>query len=189
MASKPSNTKVILKNVRLSYVHLLEPDAFEGQEPKYSTMLIIPKTDKKAIADIKAAQQAALEAGLSSKFGGKKPAKLKTTLRDADEELDTDENPEFAGCYFMNVSSKTKPGILDKQKQATESPDDVYSGVYANVSLNFYAYNTAGNRGISAGLNNVMVLGRGDYLGGRASAESDFEEFEAEIDDDEDMFE
>ena len=34
--SKPSSTKVILQNVRLSFVALLEPKAFEGQAEKYS---------------------------------------------------------------------------------------------------------------------------------------------------------
>lgn len=184
MTNKPNNTKVVLKNVRLSYVKLLAPEAaFEGQPEKYSTMILIPKSDKKALEDIKAAQKAALDAGLASKFGGKKPANLKTTVRDADADLDTEENPEFADHYFMNVSSFQKPGILNKQKEKTDNPEEVYSGVYAHVSLNFYAYNTAGNKGISAGLNNIMVLGTGDYLGGRASAESDFADFEVEEED------
>ncbi len=181
--AKSNETKAILKKVRLSYVSLLEPKAFEGQEPKYSTMILIPKEDKASLKAIKAAQEAALNQGLASKFGGKKPTNLRKTLRDADEELDTDENPDFKDHYFMNVSSKQKPGILNKAKEKTTDPDEVYSGVFANVSLNFYAYNTAGNKGITAGLNNVMVLGYGDYLGGRASAESDFEEFEAEEED------
>ncbi|MCP7950620.1 DUF2815 family protein [Listeria monocytogenes] len=184
MTMTPASAKVVTGEVRLSFVHLLEPYAYEGQEEKYSTMILIPKSDKNTVNAIKAAQKAALEQGTVSKFGGKKPSNLKNTLRDGDDEMDTEERPEFEGHYFMNVSSKTAPGILDKAKQKTISPDDVYSGVYARVSINFFAYNTAGNKGISAGLNNVMVLGKGDYLGGRASADSDFADFEA-LDDDE----
>ncbi|EAC6780062.1 TPA: DUF2815 family protein [Listeria monocytogenes] len=184
MTMTPASTKVVTREVRLSFVHLLEPHAYEGQEEKYSTMILIPKSDEETVAKIKDAQKAALEQGIASKWGGKKPSNLKTTLRDGDAEMDTEERPEFAEHYFMNVSSKTAPGILDKAKQKTVSPDDVYSGVYARVSINFFAYNTAGNKGISAGLNNVMVLGKGDYLGGRASADSDFAEFEP-LDDDE----
>lgn len=142
--STVASTKVITGKVRLSFVHLLEPHAYEGQEAKYSTMILIPKSDTKTIKEIKAAQKAALDQGITSKFGGKKPTNIKTTLRDGDEEMDTEERPEFADHYFMNVSSKTKPGLLDKAKRKTESPDDIYSGVYAYVSINFFAYNTAG---------------------------------------------
>lgn len=181
------NTKVITGKVRLSFVHLLEPDAFEGQEAKYSTMVLIPKSDKKTINAIKKAQKAAYDAAKSDKLKGVKWENVKQTLRDGDEEMDTEERPEFKDHYFINLSSKTKPGLIDKYKNKVESPDDVYSGVYARVSLNCYAYNTAGNKGISAGLNNVQVLGFGDFLGGRASADADFDEWEDEDDDLDDL--
>lgn len=52
---------------------------------------------------------------------------------------------------------------------------EVYSGCYARVSINFYAYNVSGNKGIACGLNNVQKLSDGDYLGGRSRAEDDFQ--------------
>ncbi|HEP3309396.1 ssDNA-binding protein, partial [Streptococcus pyogenes] len=55
----PSTTKVVTGKVRLSYAALLEPKAFEGQEAKYSTVILIPKTDKVTIKKIKDAQKAA----------------------------------------------------------------------------------------------------------------------------------
>lgn len=177
-----NTTKVITGKVRLSYVALLEPKAFEGQEAKYSTVLLIPKSDKATISKIKKAQKAAYEAAKNDKLKGVKADKVKTTLRDGDDEMDLEEHPEYADCYFMSVSSKTAPGILDKYKEKVDSPDEVYSGVYARVSLNFFAYNTAGNKGISAGLNNVQILAKGDYLGGRSSADADFDEWEDEED-------
>lgn len=181
------NTKVITGKVRLSFVHLLEPDAFEGQEEKYSAMLLIPKDDKKTLNAIKKAQKAAYDAAKGDKLKGVKWENVKQTLRDGDEEKDTEEFPEFKGVYFINVSSRPKPGIIDRYKNKVDSEEDVYSGVYARVSINFYAYNTAGNKGISAGLNNVQVLGFGDYLGGRASADADFDEWEEEDDDLDDL--
>lgn len=188
MSNKPSNTKVILQNVRLSYVALLEPKAIqEGQDPKYSCMILIPKDDTANLKRIERAIDAAFEAGKSGHLKGVKRDRLKITLRDADEELDLEANPEFEDHMFMNVNSANKPGLLNKYKEKTDSQDDIYSGVFAHVSLNFYAYNTAGNRGVTAGLNNVLSLGRGDYLGGRASADSDFADFEVEDDYDEDL--
>lgn len=180
-----ATTKIITGKVRLSYVALLEPKAFEGQEAKYSTVILIPKTDKETINRIKKAQKAAFEAAKNDKLKGVKWEKVKTTLRDGDEEIDTDEHPEYAGHYFMSVSSRSKPQIIDKYKNPVDSEDEVYSGVYARVSLNAYAYNTAGNKGISCGLNNVQIIAQGDYLGGRSSADADFDEWEDDEEDDE----
>lgn len=185
MTTTTNTTKVITGKVRLSYVALLAPKAFEGQEPKYSTVILIPKDDTATVAKIKKAQKAAYEMAKNDKLKGVKPDRVKTTLRDGDEEMDTEEHPEYAGCYFMSVSSKTAPGIIDKYKNKVDSPDEVYSGVYARVSLNFYAYNTAGNKGITAGLNNVQIVAKGDYLGGRSSADADFDEWDEEEDEDE----
>lgn len=190
--AKLNGTKVITNKVRLSFVHVLEPHAFEGQEAKYSTMMLIDKEDTETIDAMKKAIKAAYEAAKSDKLKGVKPNNLKTTLRDADEEFDTEEQPEFKNKMFINVSSKTKPQIVKRESGMlvkTDDPDDVYSGVYALVSINFYAYNTAGNKGISAGLNNILTTCKGDFLGGRANAESDFGDVDWEDDiDDDDMF-
>lgn len=172
--------KVILENVRLSYANLLEAKSIQGGEPKYSTQLIIDKDNSENIKKLEKAINEAYKEGLESgKLKGVKREKLKTTLHDAEEKYDSDEQPEYENAYYMNVNSKRRPGIVNKYKEATDDPEEVYSGVYAHVSINFYPYNTSGNRGVSAGLNNVMVLGKGERLGGRASAESDFSDFEA----------
>jgi hypothetical protein len=51
---------------------------------------------------------------------------------------------------------------------------EVYSGVYGRASINLYAFNSNGNRGIACGLNNLQLIRSGEPLGGKASAESDF---------------
>ena len=56
------------------------------------------------------------------------------------------------------------------------------SGDYCNVSVNFYAFNANGNRGIAAGLGNIQLIKHGERLAGKASAASDFEEIEGEED-------
>jgi len=182
MTTTQNTTKVVTGKVRLSYVALLEPKAFEGQEAKYSTVILIPKTDKATIKKIQDAQKAAYEAAKNDKLKGIKWERVKTTLRDGDEDMDTEEHPEYAGHMFMSISSKTKPQIIDKYKNKVDSAEEVYSGVYARVSLNAYAYNTAGNKGISCGLNNVQIVAPGDYLGGKASADADFDEWEDDED-------
>jgi hypothetical protein len=181
-------TKVITNKVRFSYLHVFEPKAItEGGEEKYSASLIIPKRingePNPIIRDIKAAIAAATENGIQGVFKGKKPANLKTPLRDGD--LEREGHPEYEHCYFINASSKTKPGLVDKYKEPIEVEDELYSGCYGRASINFFPFDAKGNKGIAAGLNNLQKLSDGEPLGGRASADSDFaDEYE---DDDEEI--
>ena len=175
-------TKVVTGTVRLSYAHLFEPFSFnDDQEPKYSVVLLIPKSDKATIKKIKAAQKAALEQGKSSKFNGKIPTNWSNTLRDGDEEKDLEDNPEFAGHYFMTVSAKTRPGIVDRNVQPILDSTEVYSGCYARASINAFPYSVSGNKGVSFGLNHIQKIKDGEPLGGRSNAEDDFDS----LDDDE----
>ena len=51
---------------------------------------------------------------------------------------------------------------------------EVYSGVYGRASINLYAFNSNGNRGIACGLNNLQKISDGEPLGGKSRAEDDF---------------
>ena len=50
----------------------------------------------------------------------------------------------------------------------------MYSGVKGRASINLYAYNVNGNRGIACGLNNLQKIADGTPLGGRSRAVDDF---------------
>lgn len=183
--AKDNSTKVITGEVRLGYVHLFEPYAYEaGQEPKYSCMILIPKSDKKTLAKIKAAHEAAIEQGIRTKWHGKKPKNLGFTLRDGDEDQPGDGGEEFDGCYWMNVTCKTRPGVVGRDLEPITDEGAVYSGCYARVSINLFPYSASGNNGVSAGLNNVQFVRDGEPLGGRSRAEDDFDAYEVEGDDD-----
>lgn len=183
-----NDTKVVTGEVRLSYVHLFEPYSNDPEKPEsYSCVLLIPKSDKKTIKALREAQQAALEAGKTSKFGGKIPNVWKDTIHDGDEEADLEKNPEMEGHLYMTVSSKTQPGIVDRKVQPILDSTEVYSGCYARVSINAFAYSNSGNKGVSFGLNHVQKLRDGDYLGGRSKAEDDFEALDEADDDGDDL--
>lgn len=176
-------TKVTTGKVRLSYVHLFEPFSnIPGQEPKYSVVLLIPKSDKVTMRSLRAAQEAALEAGITSKFNGKKPGEWKDTIHDGDK-ADLERNPEYEGHWSVSVSSKTKPGIVDRDVSPIMDSTLVYSGCYARVSLNAFPYNAQGTKGVSFGLNHVQFMADGDFLGGRSKAEDDFDSLPADDDD------
>lgn len=176
-----NTTKVITGKCRLSYVHLFEAySSFEGQDAKFSVVLLIPKTDTKTIAAIKAAQKLALENGKTSKFGGSIPKAWKNTFRDGDEEGDLDKNPEYAGHMFMTVSNKTRPGIVDQNVQPILDSTEVYSGCYARVSITAFPFSASGSKGVSFGLNHVQKLADGEPLGSVTKAEDDFGTVEVE---------
>lgn len=179
---KNSDSKVITGKVRFSYVHIFKPYAVnEGQEPKYSVCLLIPKSDKKTLKAIEKAVNAAKEAG-KSKWGGQIPSNLKTPLRDGD--VERPDQPEFVGHYFLNANSNQAPGVVNAQVQPILDSSEVYSGCYGRASINFYAYNVSGNRGIACGLNNIQKLEDGDFLGGRSRAEDDFDVWEDDSNED-----
>ena len=174
-------SRIVTGKVRLSYAHIWEPVSINGGDEKYSVSLIIPKSDKKTVSDIKKAIEDAKEDG-KAKFGGKIPANLKLPLRDGDIERPDDE--AYANSYFINANSKDKPQIVDRNVQAILDQSEVYSGCYARVSISLYAFNSNGNRGIACGLGNIQKIADGEPLGGRSRAEDDFSVF----DDDEDDF-
>ena len=168
-----NRTKVITgKNTRLSYFHGWEPTSINGGPERYSVLVLIPKDDKETVKAINDAIDAAIEEGIA-KFGGKKPNKaaIKLPLRDGDTER---EDEAYAGHWFINANSKTAPQIVDKAVKPILDRDEVYSGCYARVSLNFYAFNSNGNKGIACGLGNIQKIRDGESLGGRSSATDDF---------------
>lgn len=165
------STRVVVPG-RLSFVNLFEPKSINGSDPKYSVSIIIPKSDKKTINMILKGIEEAKNEG-APKFGGKVPPNLKTPLRDGD--IDRPDDPNYADSYFINANSKNPPQIVDSKLQAVLDRSEVYSGCYGKVSINFYAFNVNGNRGIAAGLGNAQKVKDGEPLGGFTRAEDDFE--------------
>jgi hypothetical protein len=177
MAKFISPTKVITgPNTRFSYLNVNAPKSINGSIPKYSVSLIIPKSDTKTVEKIKAAIKAAYEEGASKLKGNGKsvPALsvIKTPLRDGDTERPDDE--AYANNYFINANSATKPGVVDANREEILETSELYSGIYGRASINFYAFNSNGNRGIACGLNNLQKLRDGEPLGGHSRAEDDF---------------
>lgn len=166
------NTKVVTGVVRLSYEHVWEPVSINGSNPKYSASFIIPKEDTKTIEAINTAIECAIKEGVS-KFGGKVPPRgaLKLPLRDGDAERDDE---AYSGSYFVNANSTSPPQIVDRSVQPILDRSEVYSGCYVRASLNFYAFNSNGNRGVACGLGNIQKVRDGAPLGGKSSAADDF---------------
>ena len=178
MNAKP--TQVTTGVVRLSYEHLLKPYAMSGKEEdaKYSVTLLIPKSDTATKARLDAAIKAAIQEGQAGKWGGAKVAQPAIPLHDGDGYRQNGEayGPECAGCWVMTASSKQQQEIVDTALNPIFDPTQIYSGMYARVVVNFFAYNSNGKRGVGAGLGPVQKLRDGEPLGGRITAADAFGE-------------
>lgn len=177
-------TKVITGKCRGSYVNVFKPRLNDlTGKTEYSMQLLIPKSDKATVQAIRNA----IEGALLSKFGGKKPGQWRNPLRDGDTETTQDGDPlpeSYKGHFFMNVKSTERPGIVDADRNDVLDPGAFMSGDYCRVSINAYAYDQKGNKGVSFGLQNIQVLAKGEPLGGRARAADEFGDWREDADND-----
>lgn len=177
MSKNANPMKVITgPDTRWSYANVWEAKSINGGTPKFSVSLIIPKSDTRTLNRIKAAIEAAYKEGESKLKGNGKTvpplSSIKQPLRDGDIERPDDE--AYANAYFVNANSATAPGIVDSNLDPILERSEVYSGVYGRASINFYAFNSNGNKGIACGLNNLQKIRDGESLGGKSRAEDDF---------------
>ena len=165
--------KVITGKVRLSYANVWTPKVDDKGVKYWQVSVLIPKSDTVTINKVKAAiEEVKNDPNSIQKWGGKFNAEMKGCIRDGD--LKAEEHPEYAGHLFFSAKSFEKPGLVGPDRQPILDGAEIYSGCYAYVSVNFYAFNKQ-SKGIAAGLNNIMKVADGDRLGeGRASAEDDF---------------
>lgn len=180
MANKNNQATRVVVPCRISFANIWEPKSVNGSEEKYSVSCLIPKNDKATLTKIHKAIEAAKEAAQSKRWGGKIPPTLKLPLHDGDTERPDDET--YKDMMYFNATSKDAPQIVDRKVQPILDPMECGSGDYCNVSVNFYGFNTNGNRGVAAGLQNIQLVKHGERLAGKASAASDFEEIEGEDD-------
>ncbi|MCL6598967.1 MAG: DUF2815 family protein [Alicyclobacillus macrosporangiidus] len=168
MTMKP--TTVTTGQVRLSYVHLTQPYARPGQEPRYSVTVLLPKSDVATKQRIDAAIEAAIQEGITRVWNGVRPPMIKTPIYDGDGVRPNGEpfGPECKGHWVFTASSKQPVEIVDLSLNPIINPTEIYSGMYARVNINFFPFNQNGNRGIGCGLGPVQKVADGEPLGGRA---------------------
>lgn len=193
-------TKFNTGKVRLSYLYALEPKVGKARKdgslppPRYGSMVIFPKSDKITEMNLRNAIQEAFIEGkaMLGIKGDKMP--YGTTIPIHDGDLERPEDPACANSWFFNCSSNSRPEVCDRKLQIIQDPDEIYSGMYARVSITIKAYNNEG-KGITAYLNNIQKVGDGDRLDGKSGSVSDFNddtewtnaEFNPDDEEDDDM--
>ncbi|MCI8585542.1 MAG: DUF2815 family protein [Lachnospiraceae bacterium] len=163
--------------VRASYAHVFQPHTAPGStDAKYSVTLLIPKTDAVTLNAIYSAIELAKQAGVQKTFGGVMPPVINTPIYDGDGTRPNGEpfGEECRGHMVLRASSKEQPSVVDLNVQPILNPAEVYSGCYIRASIDFFAYNQSGNRGIGCGLNAVQKIGDGEPLTSRTTAAEAF---------------
>ncbi len=169
---------VLTPKFRVSFPYVFRPSKpmQAGAEPKYSITMLFPKG-----ADL-SALKAAAQAAVVEKWGADKtkwPKNMRNPFRDQGEK-------EFEGyeegATFLTATSKQRPGLVDADVKDIIDEHAFYPGCYARASVRAFAYDQAGNRGVSFGLQNLQKLADGDPLGGRTKPTDDFEPVASEAD-------
>lgn len=177
-----SSTKVVTPEARVSFVNVFKPN----DKDKYSMAMLFPPE-----ADLSALKKAAA-AAVEAQWGNKPPKNLRSPFRPQSEKADQYEGYlDDDDAMFINVSTKNKPGLVDASNHDIFEEEEFFSGCYARASLNAFAYDVDGNRGVSFGLNNIQRTRPADLDdrlgGGRSKPQNDFEVIE-EAEDAGDLF-
>ena len=176
MAGSTKVNKLTTPEFRASFPALFKAQSFNGGKEKFSVVMIFPKsTDLSAL-------KAAAKAAAVAKWPTQLPTNLRSPFRDGADKGDLDGfGPD---TIFITATTLRKPGVVDRQLNHIIDPQNLYAGCYCRATIAAFAYDQAGNKGVSFGLQNVQFLRDGDSLAGGIPAEDDFDAVESS----EDMF-
>lgn len=139
--------------------------------------------------------RAAAEEAMESKWGSKRPAKLRGITWNDDTLSDTvpifregevfvndegDIYDGYEGCIIFNAKNKNRPDVVDQKRNSiTEDSNEMFGGCYARMTVTVYAYESKGGPGVSLSLGNVQKVGEGEPFGAsNSSADDDFGDLE-----------
>jgi len=177
-------SKIKLNNVRLSFPSLFQKATFEGKETKFEATLLL---DKDAHAESIAEIQAAIKVAIKEKLGGAKVGADKLCMKDgADSDYEGYDN-----AWSLKAANAKRPLVIDRDKTPLAEDDNrPYSGCYVNAIIELWAQNNAYGKRINANLLAVQFYKDGQPFGdgGASASTNDFDAFDDDIDEDDDIF-
>lgn len=171
--------KVNTPMFRVAFPNVFKPrkNDLNGND-EYSLVALFAKD-----ADLSVLKTAAMEAA-KTKWGddqSKWPKNMKSPFRDQGEKKKQNDKGDWVlpdgyveGATFLTLRSTQKPGVVDQQVQEIIDTSEFYGGCYALASINAFAYDQKGNRGVSFGLGNIQKVKDGDPFGNRTKPQDDF---------------
>lgn len=171
MANANEGTNFTTGEVRMSFVHLSKPYAYQpGNPEKYSVTCLLPKTDALTKQRIDAAIAAAKQRGVQDKWQGVAPPIIPDPVWDGDgvKQDGTPFGPECKDCWVFTASTNAdnRPEVVDTNLNPIIDQSQLYSGMYGRVSINAFPYFNQGKKGIGFGLGPVQKTRDGEVLGG-----------------------
>ena len=163
---------------RVSYPNVFKPkrNDLNGKD-EFSIVALFKKGQDLSVLE------AAIVKAATDKWGPDKlkwPKPLRNPIRDQGERAKEVDGKRVLpagheeGAKFINLKSAQRPGVVDQNVQDILEESQFYAGCYARASINAFAYDQKGNRGVSFGLGNIQKMREGEPLGNRARPEQDF---------------
>lgn len=158
-----NETKVCFGPVQLSFPSLFAKKKFDGDtgDGKYMVTALIPKSETETLASIRKAIESACKAGVTSKWEGKQPKNLSLPLIDGD----TYDDDFYEDYYTLKAKTTSRPTVNDQNNNPIVDDEEIYGGVWAYLSVTFFPYNAAGNKGVGVALNAVKKFKDGEPFG------------------------
>ncbi len=168
--------KIVTPPFRVSFPQVFTPKSFqEGADPKFSVMAVWDPSDFGSAEEAQwAAFLEAIDAASVKKHGkpiADLPASFRRPFRDGKEKEHLGGFEE--GMLFATLSTKVRPGVIDRNMQPIIEASDFYAGCYARATVSAYGYDNV-SKGVAVGLHNLQKVGEGEPLDGRTKAEDDF---------------
>lgn len=162
MSDKPTDTVIVLNNVRLSFPALFQPKTGPeaGSKPAYSAVFIL---DKKSNAKDIEAIKAAMNKIATEALKGKMPPN--TCLNDGSKKADLDGYGD--GVMYISARSDKRQPVVDNRKiPMDESDPRMFAGCYVNAVVRLWAQDNKYGRRINASLGPVQYAKPGKPFGG-----------------------
>ena len=158
--------KILTPKFRVAFPNVFKPKLNQQNEPKYGLVMLFDKnTDISELKEL--ADEVARE-----KWPKGVPTDLRSPFRDGNEKADKYDG--FKDTIAVTANSNYKPGLVNQNVEEIINQEDFYSGCYARATVNAYAYEKLGNRGVSFSVQNIQKLDDGEYLGGKSNPKDDF---------------
>jgi hypothetical protein len=165
----------------LSFPRVFSPrPRAQGGEPVFQVNLLFDRTAQ-AAPEFAALRRAVADA-IDEAFGADKHkdkqfvAGLRLPFRRCAEKKY--KGYDIENGVYIAPWSKSRPGVVNAQRQEITVPEDVWAGQMARATVAAFAYNNSGNKGVSFALNNLQICRTDtERLDGRVAAEDDFDEY------------
>lgn len=169
-------SKILLKNVRISFPSIFQKAVFDGTVGKYECTFLIDKSDEKLKAQLDAAIAEVIKAS------GIKVAGDKICLKNGDDST----YDGYAGTWSLKAANSKRPTLINRDKSPIIEDDELlYAGAYCNAVIDFWVMNNAFGKRVNANLHGIQFVKHGEPFGaGNIDVFDDFDDLDGDGSDD-----